>query len=62
MNGRLQQRGEQLQCPICHALYRADYPTKESAPKGTIGREQHESGICSRACLLKADTRGVTHE
>lgn len=63
MNGRLQQRSDELEtCPVCHGTYPLEYERRDQAPTGTIGYEQHVSGICSRACLLQSDKRGVTYE
>lgn len=37
-------------CPVCGGSYRPEYADKADAPEGTIGREQHLSGVCSDEC------------
>ena len=37
-------------CPNCNILYLPEYENKEEAHLGSIGHEQHQSGICSDKC------------
>jgi len=38
------------QCPNCEQWYKPTFKTKEDAPQGSIGHEQHQTGICSDKC------------
>lgn len=37
-------------CPVCGREYEPEYENKEDAPPRSIGREQHQTGICSDEC------------
>jgi hypothetical protein len=59
MNGRLNQDNDELlKCPACQALYKPDYSSKYQSPKGSVGRLQWETGLCSRACELSLKNGG----
>ncbi|MCL5252876.1 MAG: hypothetical protein M1351_02150 [Candidatus Thermoplasmatota archaeon] len=47
-----------IRCPVCGKTYRPKYSKKEEAPEGSIGREQHMSGICSDECWDKMTLPG----
>lgn len=37
-------------CPVCGREYEPEYENREDAPPRSIGREQHQTGICSDGC------------
>lgn len=37
-------------CPMCGDEYEPDYENRADAPPRSIGREQHQTGICSDEC------------
>jgi uncharacterized Zn finger protein (UPF0148 family) len=37
-------------CPVCGDAYEPDYENRDDAPPRSIGREQHQTGICSDEC------------
>ena len=40
-------------CPVCGREYEPEYENREDAPPRSIGREQHQTGICSDECWDK---------
>lgn len=42
--------GQEFVCPVCGREYEPEYENKEDAPPRSIGREQHQTGICSEDC------------
>jgi hypothetical protein len=42
--------GSRFVCPVCGDEYEPEYQNREDAPPRSIGREQHQTGICSDGC------------
>jgi hypothetical protein len=42
--------GKKFVCPVCGREYEPEYENREDTPPRSIGREQHQTGICSDEC------------
>lgn len=42
--------GKRFICPVCGREYGPEFENREDAPARSIGREQHQTGICSEDC------------